>query len=455
MATSSIDDKDKKIFYLAVIYFFIVLFGTAFRIGGGENWYGLSTLVILAIIFLKLPALPGGFRENSLLLTILALFLWCLFTGYFSSTSVALAYSSLGTFFGYLFAATAIYKSSFTMGRMQVLFVTLAVSMLLSCMLTIVDFLNIYNVPFVNEFTKDTKIGGERLEQVGGFFTKRTSMAAYFSLVIPALIYLTLRSKNMAERLLFSAAATAGFLTLMLTHNRSGVLGIVLALFIFLVRDKSLRIGKKIKVFMYASISFALVLVAVSILFPSTMEVYVAKLAAYIPGMTQPDKLSNYAQSDYSRIYFFNVVLESLGSNPIGNGFSKIYSEQYGVSSPHNVISQLIWAAGLLAFAWIPIFAIQVRKNFSTRVLLNAGNNCSSELVYIAALQVALLSWLLNNMAHTSLTTGLGWMFLGLMLGLIRDCKATPFEREGFSGTTDSIRETRRQTRILRPKSSG
>jgi hypothetical protein len=251
-------------------------------------------------------------------------------------------------------------------------------------------------------------------------------MAAYFSLVITALLYYAFKINDIKERVFVLAAAGTGFFTLLLTHNRSGILGIILALFLYLVNDPSINLGKKVKTFIYASCAFVILVIVVSIYFPETVEVYIIKLATYLPdvGLTNDIKTAeNYVEGDYSRIYFFKTVIASLGSNPIGNGFSKIYSEAYGVSSPHNVFSWLIWAAGLMAFIWIPVFALQVKKHFGLKSLRVRGGVCDTSLAYISALQVGLFAWILDNLAHASLNTGLGWMFLGLVLNLIHKCK--------------------------------
>jgi hypothetical protein len=251
-------------------------------------------------------------------------------------------------------------------------------------------------------------------------------MAAYYSLIIPCLAYYAFKIESIKEKVFMFSAAGVSYLALFLTHNRSGVLGILLALFIYMLLDKSVNYTRKIRMIVYASISFGFLLFISFMYFPEHINVYLVKLTGYLPGIGGDIKAEQrYLQADYSRVYFFLTVMESLLSNPIGNGFSKIYSDAYGVSSPHNIITYLIWAAGVMAFVWLPVFIYQIRKHFRLG-LLRVGTNKANEtgIILASAFQVGLLSWALNNMAHNSLSTGLAWMFLGLILNMIKRMKA-------------------------------
>lgn len=112
--------------------------------------------------------------------------------------------------------------------------------------------------------------------------------------------------------------------------------------------------------------------------------------------------------------------MQSLLSNPIGNGFSKIYTEKYGISSPHNVLTYVIWAAGVAAFIWVPMFGMQIKKYFSLKDFRNKNKENDKYLILSTAFQVGLLSWLLNNMAHNSINTGLAWFCFGVVLNIRR-----------------------------------
>ena len=52
--------------------------------------------------------------------------------------------------------------------RIRLLIYSLCISILIASILTIVDFLKIYNIPFVNEVDKSSYIGGERIAHAGG-----------------------------------------------------------------------------------------------------------------------------------------------------------------------------------------------------------------------------------------------------------------------------------------------
>lgn len=435
-----VQSKDKYAFYAVALYFSVVVFGNFFRMGSEETGYGISTLLVFTLILLKIRDIPPGLSSNSLYRTIAFLFAWCFVSAAFSATSVLVAYFKLGMLVLYLFVSVAVFRMSLTETRIKVLFYGLGASILFASALTVIDFLNIYNFPYVNENDVTTKIGGERIEQAGGFFQRRSSMAAYYSIIIPALLYYAFKIKNIKEKTFMLVAGVVSYIALFLTHNRSGVLGIVISLLAYMLIDRSLRLHRKLTVLISMMAVFVLFIFVVYLYLPTHFEVYVMKLASYLPGVGEEGAATEerYIQSDYSRIYFFESVMESLIDNPIGNGFSKIYTEQYGVGSPHNIITLIIWAAGIVAFVWIPVFALQVKKHFGLKQLVDQGKITHPLVIPLTALQVGILSWLLNNMAHNSLATGLAWMYLGLILNIMWMMKHTDDAPDSASATKSS-----------------
>lgn len=415
--------KDRVVITALALYFFVVIFGNLFRLGGGETGYGLSTLLLVLIVLFKVIRIPQALLGNALFVSILVLFMWAAFTTLFTSSSLLGTYMRLAMLFGYLFVAVSVYETEISEQKIKILIYSMGLGILIASLATIIDFLNIYNIPYVNENQLSTKLGDERIEQAGGFFPRRSAMAAYYALIVPLLLYFGIKSENMREKLLFIGTSGLGLVVLFLTHNRSGILGIILALLLYVLMDKSIKTSRRMAVMIYLPLVIGALAYVASIYFPQHMYVYIVKLANYLP-MVAADQAAaggeQYASSDYSRIYFLVSVLQSLQSNPIGNGFSKIYTELYGYSSPHNIITYIIWAAGVVAFLWFPYFIYQVRNNLSLKPIRNRYPGDDFMVVAITAFQVGLLSWVLNNMAHNSLATGLAWMFLGLVMNMRR-----------------------------------
>lgn len=415
---ANIYEKKDRLSFLALMgYFFTVAYGSLFTFGSHETSMGLSTILILTIIVAKLKGIPTALLRQPLFITILFLLFWCIFSSLLSKQGILNAYTRLAVLFGYLFAAAAAYRMAISEKRIRLLLFSLCISILVASLLTIVDFLKIYNIPFVNEVDKSSLVGGERVAHAGGFFPRRTAMAAYYSLIIPTLLYYAIKTRSLQIKLMMFMSGGVSSIALFLTHSRSGILSTLIALLAFMVFDRSLNLKRKISVMVYTPIVLGIIIFIAYAYFPEHFEVYVVKLGIYLPGNNGVEANDRFVQADSSRIYFFKTAMASLLSNPIGNGFSLLYTEDYGLKSPHNIITYVIWAAGVVAFIWLPLFVYQITKTFSLKSISSANAN-DGYILAVSSLQVGLLSWVLNNMAHNSLNTGLAWLFMGIVLNV-------------------------------------
>ena len=162
------------------------------------------------------------------------------------------------------------------------------------------------------------------------------------------------------------------------------------------------RLGSSLITVVVAGAFFAVV----SIFFSEDLFVYVEKLSFLV------EKDGEASRSDASRIYFFIEAIKSLGSSPLGNGFTLMYTDLYGFKSPHNIITYLIWATGVLSFVWLPLLFVQFKKSLRS----NRYKHSSGEF-YVLAIKLGVISFMLNNMAHNSFNTGIFWLLLGLGVG--------------------------------------
>jgi len=421
-----LEKKDRILFTILTLYFFIMVYGNLFKFSKIEASTGLSTVLILLIILLKFNVIFKEMLQKPVFKVIALVFFWCMVTSLFSAEGVLRAYTRLIMLSGYLFAAVAVYRMYLPEERVRFLIYTLGVSIFIASFLTIIDYLKIYNVPYVNEAGITTKIGGERVEQAGGFFPRRSAMAAYYSIIIATLMYYALKTKNIKVKMLLLVSSGISFIALFLTHNRSGILSVIMAMAIYLFMDKTVKMTKKIRIIILSVIVFSILIVIIYFYLPGHIDVYIMKLNRYLPGGGFGAAVAitdSVVQSDESRLYFFLSIMESLLTNPLGNGFSLVYTEKYGFKSPHNIISYLIWAMGIMAFILIPMLGYYIYRSLSLKKLLNKKNEDSEIVVCIVALQVGMLSWLINNMAHNSLSTGLAWLYLGIALNLLNRFK--------------------------------
>ncbi len=144
--------------------------------------------------------------------------------------------------------------------------------------MTVIDLIGVIDIPFCNEIEYDTKIAGERTTQASGFFENRPAMAAVYSIGITGCSVLGLRHPSTRHKLLFAIAAGLSLLALFLTHNRSGVLGSILATAIFVVVSNRILLSERLKMILGGSVMGVILLGVAYLLFPEHLDVYFAKL---------------------------------------------------------------------------------------------------------------------------------------------------------------------------------
>jgi hypothetical protein len=120
-------------------------------------------------------------------------------------------------------------------------------------------------------------------------------------------------------------------------------------------------------------------------------------------------------ESDYLRVDLFIAALRSMGSNPLGNGFSLIWLPGGIWMNAHNVVTAIIWAAGVFSLVWLPIFAATVFSYFSSSLSRRRGVHRPISVEHDAVI-CGLFTWLANGMTHNSLQTGLAWLLFGVLI---------------------------------------
>jgi hypothetical protein len=281
--------------------------------------------------------------------------------------------------------------------------------MAISGMLTIVDFVGIWDVPRNNELGFSTQIGSGRVEQAAGFFFNRTGMAAVFVFSITGALIIAIANNNLAIRVKCGLAAAIGLIAIALTHNRSAVLSSVLAMLAYIVMSGRLGSVRRVRQLIAVAVAGFVCIGVLLIYFPEHVAVYVEKLA-FVSGSDAA------SESDRSRFTLFMIAVKSLGVSLIGNGFTDV---KYGLMesqriNPHNIITGLLWGAGILFIVWLPFFVVTLRSRVVRALKVVSHDRTTA--VYLDAACYALLAWLLHNMTHYSLNTGIVWVGLGVIL---------------------------------------
>ncbi len=197
-------------------------------------------------------------------------------------------------------------------------------------------------------------------------------------------------------------------LCVFLTHNRSGVLGPLAIVSVYALVSPRFRGLRKIGMLMASIVIGICFFFFVARYYPEHASIYTAKLGFL--GLSDTTW-----ESDYLRVDLFIAAIRSLGSKPLGNGFSMIRLPSGIWLNAHNVVTAIIWAAGVFSLVWLPIFAATVFSYFRGTQSRRRGVRGPSSVEHDAVI-CGLFTWLANGMTHNSLQTGLAWLLFGVLI---------------------------------------
>jgi len=399
---------DRYFFFpLLCIYVTVVQFGSLGRFSDVESSYGLSTMIVVLFVLAGARRVLWATISEPVFWVLSALLLYLVLPSVLSLQPIKGLWS-LFLVACYVCLASAVSRTFFSQSQVFTLWVFIAGGLFLSAALTVVDFSGIVDVPYNNEIWLTTRIGVERVEQASGFFARRSGMAAIFSIGIAGSLVFALAHASLAVRLSFLVAGSTGLLCVFLTHNRSGVLGPLMVVTMYALLSPRFRGLRKIGMLMASAvIGFGFLLFIVRY-YPEQAAVYVEKL-----GFSQRTNMA--VESDRMRIDLFIASLKSMSSKPLGNGLSLVRLPSGLWMNAHNVITTIIWAAGVFSLVWLPIFAATVFSYFG-RGLTSRYRTANLMSVEHDAVVCGLFTWLANGMTHNSLQTGLAWLLFGVLI---------------------------------------
>jgi O-antigen ligase len=122
-------------------------------------------------------------------------------------------------------------------------------------------------------------------------------------------------------------------------------------------------------------------------------------------------------ESDALRFELFKHSFASILNNPIGHGYSLIsdLSEfDNGLIDPHNIITQIIWGAGLVGIIWLIYFTWNIFQLTTPIIFYNKRQSSDNKEIFV--LIGALASFFVIGMMHTVISTGMVWIFFGCFL---------------------------------------
>ncbi|MCA9230515.1 MAG: O-antigen ligase family protein [Planctomycetales bacterium] len=406
---------DKFLTLVLAAYCFVVQFGTLFRYGSSEIALGVSTLLALLILLLGVNKIPGQIRQSTVFSWLAVLFGWFVLSSYLSPTGYLAAYYRLAQLILYLAMAAAVCSWGCTEKRLRAITLSVAIGLLISSGLTIIDYKGWVNVPRCNEFVAGDFMeegSGSYVMQAGGFFPRRTAMAAFFSLSAAMSLIMALTTRGWLGKSIYGAAGVCGILAILLSHNRSGVLSIIAGVGAYLLFTKSISFNKRLKVISVSTVLGMGILVVAFTYFPDHVEVYKRKLPFLFPESSDHYSDSQ-SSSDSVRWQNLESAFKSIASNPVGNGLGNVYNPERGYMNAHNSFTSLLWAGGAITLLWVIPFSISAFKLLFVNV--NVPPNTAH---YFDAFRFAMVGFFLHNMAHDSLGTGIFWIFLAAVISI-------------------------------------
>jgi hypothetical protein len=397
---------------LVYVYCFLAPLGNLVRFGSGEGALGLTTIILLLVVLLSWRKLLTSHKKSEFVKALILLFFWMILASLFAFDPLTAAINSANLFL-YLILGIACWQYFKRFEEIRKAVYLFFLGGAIGGLFTIIDYLGIVNIAGVNEAEIGTSTEAGLVLQASGVFARRTAMGAYYILIITFGLVALLLGKNLSvfDRLFLGFTAIVCTITLMLTHNRSGILGAGLILVATLLLQ-SRSILSLLKLFLSGIIvAFA----GYWVLSTYFSDVFVAYQALLGLGEVASANSEELQESDSARFVFALYVLKSLLFNPIGHGYSLIYGvpgHEGHLVDPHNLLSQVIWGSGIIGLIWL--FRYGWRAFIEMAGVMRRKSSISLtaqlDLMFVATFA----AFFLYNLTHVTISTGMFWILIGL-----------------------------------------
>lgn len=386
------------IVFLIVLYCFTISFGTVFRTEGDMTLkpiinlnflpYAIMVFSLLCVLFV------GKLQTHRIVLLLFSLTLYLLINSFLFSDDIIKNLNRWVSFLGNVLLVYLISNLKFKTSFLNVLFVTLSIGGFIASLFTLVDYFNVINIPYFNEFS----IGVIGFEARGGSgpFISRTSMGAFYSIVMPV----TLLSFISFKRPFFLISFIMSFTAMISTFNRGAPIALIIVALTYLIRKRLLNFK-----LLLSALVFIIIFVTILFLtFSDEQQEAIRYLALSTLNIT--DKEEVLVESDNFRTDALKQIFTEIIDNPFGYGFNDFYLKGSQESiSVHSNFNFLIYSTGLFGFIWLLFFFRRLYK-FTRMISIK-------ELVII---KYSLFSWALYSSTHMVISTFLAWLFLGFLL---------------------------------------
>ncbi len=399
--------KQRIVFYLLSSYFVVSLFGNVFRFAAKEDFLGVGTILLCLIAALTFKDAVSKIFKNRVWFALFLLLVWLLFSSYFGDWEVG--YFRLFMLTIYFLFAAGLSTLKFTLKKLDVLYLTIIITLLISTLLTLLDLGNVVDVPYFNDFSEGVRTADNiRIAGASGPFMGRSSLATYLGLLLPLISIYGFLSRRKVIQILTFAALISGLIVLLVSFSRAGILAACISTLVFCVFAGN-KLRERTKVFGGFVLGLFLSLIIIYICFPSQMRAikYKVNLTLGIGNYTKVH-FTRQRKADLERVFVAEEIIKKIVANPFGYGLTSI--ERTGSakkSDSHNNILQIIWAAGFFGFFWLFFFAICLISTFRKAYLSHAP--------HYEGIKYALFAWFLISLVHTNWATGTMWALFGIL----------------------------------------
>lgn len=417
-------------FKLICLYSLLTPLGMMVKFGKEEGSLGITTFILLAILLLLLRSAFRNLSKSIYFVSLLVLIIWLIFASIFSFDPILTVLSGL-TLILYLFTSTISYEIIDSEDKIFYVFLFFCLGGFISSSATIIDFFGIVKIPGVNEVEVGTNTDLGTILQASGPFARRSSMAIYFTMIITiGILYATIiRKISKVSKVLFYTSAITCLIALMLTHNRSGIVSAFLVSFLILFfYSKSTK--KKIKFILYIFLAFLIIVYLIINFLPDVWHAYQALLR--IGDVSSTDAFLE--DSDALRFELFKHSFVAILNNPIGHGYSLISDLpdfDNGLIDPHNIVTQIIWGAGIMGVIWVIYFAFKIFR-LTAPIIFYKNRQINKHKVVFVFIGV-LASFFVIGMMHTVISTGMVWIFFGCFLRVSKQYNNHKFNVDNIS----------------------
>jgi glycosyltransferase involved in cell wall biosynthesis len=397
-------------FWFLCLYMFLIPFGQCFRFQTAENALGISSVLALIMIIWRMPNILAILKTNFFVQMLVILSLHLAFTNLqLNGQEQWAAYKTNAMFLIYAGLTAYVIGLSLDQKQQRILFLVMSSAILLSSLLTLIDYRKIIDIPYFNEYIYKRGPTGP--------FLRRSSFAMIWSVYLTFILAYGMQKSEKAVKFLVFFTVGLGAAAIAITRNRSFFYSFMaIALLIIIGLYFQHRAIKKalLNLSYFLTIGFFMYTI-LAVFFPLKLD-QIKKTGHYSGQAYYSQEQYKQVQikskkADQLRLLTLQKAARQIFSKPWGNGISRIPIQSFkNKVDPHSNLVWLLWATGWIGAIWLLMIAIWFKQKL--RVYNNFFNDQRFPFVFAGA------AWLLTGLVHTNWTMGAGWIMIGILISL-------------------------------------